>query len=149
LSLIGTLDVELGDLDLADGIGLGGVPATISFSVLTVVGWFVGTLLLDTATVHKGPCGPGAVDPSGPWRGGPVGPAVAPLLGGGAGPDHVGAAQAVAGEERWTVVKAAYLRDKALGGSEDDPMVRAVGAVGLLADRVAAVEAAITRASRR
>ena len=51
--------------------------------------------------------------------------------------------------ERWTVVKAAYLRDKALGGSEDDPMVRAVGAVGLLADRVAAVEAAITRASQR
>jgi len=24
---------------------------------------------------------------------------------------------------RWTVVKAAYLRDKALGGAEDDPMV--------------------------
>jgi len=52
-------------------------------------------------------------------------------------------------EERWTVVKAAYLRDEALGDSEEDPMVRAVGAVGLLADRVAAVEAAITRASRR
>ncbi|TDV46841.1 DNA repair ATPase [Actinophytocola oryzae] len=50
---------------------------------------------------------------------------------------------------RWTDVKAAYLRDKALGGAEDDPMVRAVGAVGLLADRVAAVESAITRASQR
>ena len=50
---------------------------------------------------------------------------------------------------RWTAVKAAYLRDKALGGAEDDPMVRAVGAVGLLADRVAAVETAITRASER
>jgi MoxR-like ATPase len=51
--------------------------------------------------------------------------------------------------ERWTAVKAAYLRDKALGGGEDDPMSRAVGAVGLLADRVAAVETAITRASER
>jgi ATPase involved in DNA repair/ATPase family associated with various cellular activities (AAA) len=50
---------------------------------------------------------------------------------------------------RWADVKAAYLRDKALGGAEDDPMVRAVGAVGLLADRVAAVESAITRASER
>jgi hypothetical protein len=51
--------------------------------------------------------------------------------------------------DRWAVVKAAYLRDKALGGAEDDPMVRAVGAVGLLADRVAAVETAITKASER
>jgi hypothetical protein len=45
--------------------------------------------------------------------------------------------------ERWQVVKAAYLRDKALGGAEDDPMTRVVGAVGLLADKVSAVEAAI------
>ncbi len=52
-------------------------------------------------------------------------------------------------ETRWTAVKTAYLRDKALGGAEDDPIVRAVGAVGLLADRVAAVETAITRASER
>jgi hypothetical protein len=50
---------------------------------------------------------------------------------------------------RWADVKAGYLRDKALGGAADDPMVRAVGAVGLLADRVAAVETAITRASER
>jgi hypothetical protein len=50
---------------------------------------------------------------------------------------------------RWQTVKASYLRDKALGGAEDDPMVRAVGAVGLLADRVAAVETAITRAGER
>ena len=50
---------------------------------------------------------------------------------------------------RWTEVKAAYLRDKALGGADDDPMTRAIGAVGLLADRVAAVETAITRASER
>ncbi|WP_184689986.1 DNA repair ATPase [Saccharothrix tamanrassetensis] len=37
---------------------------------------------------------------------------------------------------RWDEVKAGYLRAQALGGSEDDPMSRAVGAVGLLADRV-------------
>jgi hypothetical protein len=51
--------------------------------------------------------------------------------------------------ERWTSVKAAYLRDKALGGDGNDPMSRAVGAVGLLADRVSAVETAITKASER
>jgi hypothetical protein len=33
-------------------------------------------------------------------------------------------------------VKAGYLRQRALGGAGDDPMARAVGAVGLLADRV-------------
>jgi MoxR-like ATPase len=44
---------------------------------------------------------------------------------------------------RWAAVKAAFLRDKALGGSADDPMTRVVGAVGLLADKVTAVEAAI------
>ncbi|SEN04748.1 DNA repair ATPase [Nonomuraea pusilla] len=38
--------------------------------------------------------------------------------------------------ERWAEVKAAYLRDKALGGPADDPVTRAVGAIGLLADRV-------------
>lgn len=41
LVLIGTLDVEIGDLELADGIGLGGVPVTVTVSVLTVVSWFV------------------------------------------------------------------------------------------------------------
>ncbi|MET8147563.1 DNA repair ATPase [Actinoplanes sp. NPDC049668] len=45
--------------------------------------------------------------------------------------------------ERWAEVKAAYVRDQALGGAADDPMSRAVGAVGLLADRVAGVEKAI------
>ncbi|GAA3119772.1 DNA repair ATPase [Nonomuraea salmonea] len=45
--------------------------------------------------------------------------------------------------ERWAAVKAAYLRDKALGGAEDDPMTRAVGALGLLADRVGEVGTAI------
>jgi len=41
LVLIGTLDVEIGDFELADGIGLGGVPVTVTVSVLTVVSWFV------------------------------------------------------------------------------------------------------------
>ncbi|MEV4704606.1 DNA repair ATPase [Actinoplanes sp. NPDC049316] len=45
--------------------------------------------------------------------------------------------------ERWEEVKAAFRREQALGGAEDDPMTRAVGAVGLLADRVAGVERAI------
>lgn len=47
--------------------------------------------------------------------------------------------------ERWDEVKAAYRRERALGGAEDDPMVRAVNAVGLLADRVRDVETAIGR----
>ncbi|AGZ46648.1 DNA repair ATPase [Actinoplanes friuliensis] len=49
--------------------------------------------------------------------------------------------------ERWADVKAAFLRDQALGGAADDPMARAVGAVGLLADRVGDVEKAITKFS--
>ncbi|MFC4376856.1 DNA repair ATPase [Nocardia halotolerans] len=44
---------------------------------------------------------------------------------------------------RWTAVKTAYVRDRALGGNEDDPMIRAIGGLGLLADRLTAVEAAI------
>jgi hypothetical protein len=50
---------------------------------------------------------------------------------------------------RWAEVKAAYLREQALGGAQDDPMSRAVGAVGLLADRVGGVEAAVTRLADR
>jgi hypothetical protein len=50
---------------------------------------------------------------------------------------------------RWADVKAAYLRAQALGGDDEDPMSRAVGAVGLLADRVGAVETAIGRAAQR
>ncbi|WP_410630512.1 DNA repair ATPase [Amycolatopsis sp. cmx-4-83] len=46
---------------------------------------------------------------------------------------------------RWADVKAAYLRAQALGGDDEDPMSRAVGAVGLLADRVGAIESAIGR----
>ncbi|MEV0414319.1 DNA repair ATPase [Streptomyces sp. NPDC050448] len=48
--------------------------------------------------------------------------------------------------ERWAAVKASYVRGQGLGGSEGDPLARAVAALGLLADRVASVEAAITRA---
>ncbi|UOE22109.1 DNA repair ATPase [Thermobifida halotolerans] len=50
--------------------------------------------------------------------------------------------------ERWSGVKAAFRRSRALGGAEDDPLTRAVGAVGLLADRVGAVETAIERAAQ-
>lgn len=49
--------------------------------------------------------------------------------------------------QRWAEVKAGYLRSRALGGAQDDPMSRAVGALGLLADQVGAVERAIERAA--
>ncbi|MFG6193498.1 DNA repair ATPase [Nonomuraea sp. JJY05] len=49
---------------------------------------------------------------------------------------------------RWAEIKAAYLRAKALGGAGDDPMARAVGALGLLADRVSEVGTAIREADR-
>lgn len=48
---------------------------------------------------------------------------------------------------RWAAVGAAYTRTRALGGSGDDPLTRAVAALGLLADRITAVETAITRAT--
>ncbi|MFI2780209.1 DNA repair ATPase [Streptomyces sp. ALB3] len=48
---------------------------------------------------------------------------------------------------RWTEVTGAYTRTQALGGSAGDPLARAVAALGLLADRITAVEAAITRAT--
>ncbi|MDG4856671.1 DNA repair ATPase [Streptomyces sp. T-3] len=47
---------------------------------------------------------------------------------------------------RWAEVKAAYVRHRTLGGPDEDPVVRAVAALGLLADRIAAVETAIARA---
>ncbi|MEU8644385.1 DNA repair ATPase [Streptomyces sp. NPDC048674] len=50
--------------------------------------------------------------------------------------------------DRWAEVKAAYVRTRTLGGPDTDPLTRAVAALGLLADRVAAVESAITRATR-
>ncbi|MFI9587715.1 DNA repair ATPase [Streptomyces sp. NPDC052236] len=48
---------------------------------------------------------------------------------------------------RWDTITSAYVRAQALGGSGDDALGRAVAALGLLADRVAAVETAITRAT--
>ncbi|MBD9725980.1 DNA repair ATPase [Streptomyces caniscabiei] len=48
---------------------------------------------------------------------------------------------------RWTELKTAYVRAQALGGPEDDQLTRAVAALGLLADRIAAVESAINRAA--
>ncbi|MFG3659408.1 DNA repair ATPase [Streptomyces sp. NPDC047706] len=48
---------------------------------------------------------------------------------------------------RWAELKAAYVRAQALGGAQGDQLARAVAALGLLADRVAAVESAITRAT--
>ena len=46
---------------------------------------------------------------------------------------------------RWADVKAAYLREQAMGAAGDDPVGRAVSAVGLLADRIGGVENAIGR----
>ncbi|MEU2925645.1 DNA repair ATPase [Streptomyces sp. NPDC007251] len=46
---------------------------------------------------------------------------------------------------RWADVKTAHVRTRTLGGPDDDPLSRAVAALGLLADRVAAVESAINR----
>ncbi|MEU9154976.1 DNA repair ATPase [Streptomyces sp. NPDC048417] len=48
---------------------------------------------------------------------------------------------------RWSEVKAAYVRSQSLGGPESDPLTRAVSALALLADRIAAVETAIDRAA--
>ncbi|MGY4967879.1 DNA repair ATPase [Streptomyces nigrescens] len=48
---------------------------------------------------------------------------------------------------RWDELKSLYVRAQKLGGAEDDPAARAVAALGLLADRIAAVETAITHAA--
>ncbi|WP_234544885.1 DNA repair ATPase [Streptomyces shenzhenensis] len=48
---------------------------------------------------------------------------------------------------RWNEVKTAYVRTQSLGGPESDPFTRAVSALALLADRIAAVETAIDRAA--
>ena len=47
---------------------------------------------------------------------------------------------------RWEEVKRSFLRAKALGGGDDDAVSRAIGALGLLADRIADIERAIDRA---
>ncbi|MFD4593547.1 DNA repair ATPase [Streptomyces rubiginosohelvolus] len=49
--------------------------------------------------------------------------------------------------ERWAAISGSYVRTQALGGPEGDPMTRAVAALGLLADRIAAVETAIQQAA--
>ncbi|MCD9141001.1 DNA repair ATPase [Streptomyces albireticuli] len=49
--------------------------------------------------------------------------------------------------DRRREINAAYVRVHALGGPEADPLTRAVAALGLLAERVSAVEAAISRAA--
>ncbi|AXG78429.1 DNA repair ATPase [Streptomyces paludis] len=46
---------------------------------------------------------------------------------------------------RWTEIKRSHVRNTTLGGPEDDPLTRAIAALGLLADRMGGVEAAITR----
>ncbi|MFJ3549006.1 DNA repair ATPase [Streptomyces sp. NPDC090114] len=48
---------------------------------------------------------------------------------------------------RWTEVKSAHTRTLTLGGPDEDTLTRAVAALALLGDRIAAVESAITRAS--
>ncbi|WP_331733438.1 DNA repair ATPase (plasmid) [Streptomyces sp. NBC_00080] len=48
---------------------------------------------------------------------------------------------------RWADVKTAHLRTRTLGGPEDDQLTRAIAALGLLGDRIAAVESAINRAA--
>ena len=48
---------------------------------------------------------------------------------------------------RWAEVKAAHVRSQALGGPGDAPLPRAINALGLLADRIAAIETAINRAA--
>ncbi|WP_151771289.1 DNA repair ATPase [Streptomyces abyssomicinicus] len=50
--------------------------------------------------------------------------------------------------DRLREIRAAYSRARALGGPESDPVTRAVAALGLLADRVAAIETALTRTHR-
>lgn len=48
---------------------------------------------------------------------------------------------------RWAEVKDGFRRGRALGGADDDPLTRAIGAMGLLADRVGEIGAAIDRNS--
>ncbi len=49
---------------------------------------------------------------------------------------------------RWEAVKEAFRREQTLGGGDDDPMSRAVGAITLLSDRVSGIETALQQRSR-
>ncbi|MEU2980424.1 DNA repair ATPase [Streptomyces hirsutus] len=49
--------------------------------------------------------------------------------------------------DRWAGIKAAHVRTHALGGPDDDALTRAVAALALLGERIAAVESAITHAA--
>ncbi|MEM8960566.1 MAG: DNA repair ATPase [Acidobacteriota bacterium] len=55
----------------------------------------------------------------------------------------------LAGEdrERWEAIKQGYVRQRAMGGSEDDPTVRVVSTLGLLGDRLHDIGRAVTRAT--
>jgi hypothetical protein len=48
---------------------------------------------------------------------------------------------------RWAELKTVYVRTRTLGGPDDEPLTRAIATLGLLADRIAGVETAITRAT--
>ncbi|SDD84259.1 DNA repair ATPase [Glycomyces harbinensis] len=48
---------------------------------------------------------------------------------------------------RWEAVKEGFRREQTLGGANDDPMSRAVGAITLLSDRVAGIETALQQRS--
>ncbi|GHH52880.1 hypothetical protein HNQ79_005323 [Streptomyces candidus] len=48
---------------------------------------------------------------------------------------------------RWSQITTSYVRRQALGGTGEDGIGRAVAALGLLADRIAAVESAIVRSA--
>ncbi|THV42993.1 DNA repair ATPase [Glycomyces buryatensis] len=48
---------------------------------------------------------------------------------------------------RWQAVKDAFRREQTLGGGNDDPMSRAVGAITLLSDRVGGIETALQQRS--
>ncbi|HEU5128303.1 MAG TPA: DNA repair ATPase, partial [Glycomyces sp.] len=51
-------------------------------------------------------------------------------------------------QARWAAVKEAFRREQMLGGGEDDPMSRAVGAITLLSDRVGGIESALQQRTR-
>ena len=51
-------------------------------------------------------------------------------------------------KRRWAEVKDGFRRGRALGGADDDPMTRAIGAMGLLADRVGEIGTALNNNDR-